>query len=302
MDYRDSAIAFASDPKWGEGPKRADLYRELVTYAESLTPVADGVLLNFDSFSEEYEDGVAHYWTYWAGDECNEPPYKVSRLVEQAWVDISGNEEPERAHSIIRIARVELSRALFFSSLLGLSSREELKIGQDEAAWSIIRRTDWIDANKVTESVDSICSTSAATMYYSWIGEVAERIRSMDIEPAPKLHELLSAIALSWLDTAAGSKSCEPALLAEAALALNHAGFESGRQWSKEHGEEPPSAASRLGRMGAAAKHAKSYSAKDQAISLYRAQAWPSKDKAAEIIAPKVHHSFRTVRGWLNNL
>jgi len=70
--------------------------------------------------------------------------------------------------------------------------------------------------------------------------------------------------------------------------------------WSQSMGQEmyPKDFA----RRGAKAVHKKHAALKQHAIERFRTETFPSKDRAAEIIAPEIHMAVRTVRDWLKGV
>ncbi|MHB1058083.1 MAG: hypothetical protein ACYC0F_09415 [Rhodanobacter sp.] len=238
------------------------------------------------------------------------------------WRWIGGTEDMGRALKVLSAARVEFARSQFHSTLWlcffrankGVIARDDQARLELDPASEYPTSRNWRDADAIArEPVPQWwCAQSAAFDFIDWLSRVTEvaatpahevREPASLIDPRPSRSELLSAIALSWIDEAACCPSRALSLLAEAAEANRETGFLSGwdshEEFASEEEVREDSSVKSFAQRGAEARHAANRAARVQAIALYHSGGYPSKDKAAEAIAPILGVAFRTVRDWL---
>jgi len=232
--------------------------------------------------------------------DCNTPG-QIVNLANQLWSHCGGANDPTQARLIIEESRLQYARAAFDSVLFQVRM-----ISSGEYQENIALPPGFLDDVKSREwrNADDICRRpispfwvreSAADLLEYWC---ASQEDSNSSKKDSHVAQMLSGIALTWIDEAAHNPAESLTLMAEVTEAMLIADFYSN--WLK-HRTDVAKTKSDHGRKMADASHMANRAKRDKAIEIYKSGNFPSKNRAAELIAPQVGAAVRTVRDWLSH-
>ncbi|MGJ4804438.1 hypothetical protein [Luteimonas sp. SDU82] len=266
---------------------------------------------------------------YWHGDDGGSDvvlvptvegvPRSLSNCVDRAWRLIGGCKSPSLAFSIIAAARCEFTRSYFNTVTAWLSFVSDPQFrprGDAERVSAILRETAWEDADSVARAPVPLWGDDcSARDFNEWLWNVnpedherpayLTRAPSCEVGNDVQGHEMLYAMALTWMDAAALGPENLLTLMAEAADAMDHAGCRMGWDMHGKYGqEEVAEGAGRrtvedLARHAANVRHAPNRARAERLRAAYLSGDFKSKDAAAEKLAPLFGMTFRTAREHL---
>jgi hypothetical protein len=235
----------------------------------------------------------------------------VGLVADTCWREIGGYEDPKRATAILAAARIEYARSLFhelLNSCFVAVNWPDVKVDHKKMKEEVLlelRSRDWLSADSIARApwANLHFGQSAAFGFNSWLAGASDggtcdyqiRKPASKINPVAKEDEVRAAIALSWIDEGlfvSGSGALH--LFAEAAEALNDAGFYAGWNGHKKTLSDDLSLARHRSNRDDRAKF-------DKWLSVNRAKyAKPNmKGKAANDAVRELGLSWKTVRNWL---
>jgi hypothetical protein len=212
---------------------------------ETLATKATGDLHAFEIFDWTRSVGKIHFLS----PISDKVPVQATFLAQKLWKRCGGEIDPVRARLVIAEARASFTRSeldQMVSNATYHSAADGWRSDFSVEDFAALTQRDWFDADAVARRpVASLADGSTCGNFIKWIDcdfrSVRARARSIATgslesvaQSSVTLAELLSGIALTWIDEAAVNPSRCLGLMAEAAEAAYMSGLEDGMSTAAE--------------------------------------------------------------------